>query len=182
MTTTVGIFKNSPTATTPTQGTAHAACSDIYSDLQGSTAQAGVLIYTIRNDIASISFRTAQKIEFVPIAGEIVLRPNDRALIPTGLIFDIPQGYCVKMYPRSGLSVKRGVTLVNSVGVIDSDYVNESYIPIINLSDKIQIIQHGDRLAQIELCKIEPVEYTELSEPPERKSDRDGGFGSTGTK
>lgn len=177
----VGVHRTSDSATIPTKGTEHAACFDIYADLRGVVAQTqGIQIITRRDDIRGLTYGNATKLEFIPQDDKIILRPNDRALIPTGLIFDIPHGYCIKMYPRSGASTKRGLTLTNAVGIIDSDYTHESFIPIINISDKTQFITHGERLAQIELSEVLSVEFIELENTISKKSDRSGGFGSTG--
>lgn len=112
---------------------------------------------------------------------EIHILPRQRVLVPTGLVFDIPVGYSVRLHARSGLSIKNGITLVNGEGVVDSDYVQQVYIPIINLSDEIFVLREFDRICQGELVKS--LEYTmnATDNIPERKTDRNGGFGSTGT-
>ena len=74
----------------------------------------------------------------------IALHPGDRMLIPTGLILDIPKGYCLKVYTRSGISFKEGITLTNCTGVIDSDYINELFVSVINVSSESKYIQNGD--------------------------------------
>jgi dUTP pyrophosphatase len=104
-----------------------------------------------------------------------------RVLVPTGMILDIPENHCVKVYPRSGLSVKQGLGLCNSVGVVDSDYVEELFIPVINHSEKELIIKHGDRIAQAELVLSNQCSIGYIDERPKTKTDRVGGFGSTGT-
>lgn len=108
------------------------------------------------------------------------LPPAVRVLVPTGLIFDIPEGHVMKMYIRSGIALKKGLTLVNGVGIIDSDYVEESFLMLENVSESMALIEHGERIAQ---CLIEPITrepINEISERPEQKTSRDGGFGSTG--
>jgi dUTP pyrophosphatase len=108
------------------------------------------------------------------------LPPSVRVLVPTGLIFDIPEGNVMKMYIRSGTALKKGLTLVNGVGIIDSDYVEESFLMLENISESMATIEHGERIAQ---CLIEPITrepITEITEKPAQKTDRDGGFGSTG--
>ena len=106
--------------------------------------------------------------------------PGERVLVPTGLVLDIPQGYSVRIHPRSGLSLKQGLTLVNAEGVIDSDYVEELFIPLYNASGISVQLKHGDRIAQGELVRTELYELVESTTRPERKTDRAGGFGSTG--
>ena len=108
------------------------------------------------------------------------LPPAVRVLVPTGLIFDIPEGYVMKMYIRSGTALKKGLTLVNGVGIIDSDYVEESFLMLENVSESLVTIEHGERIAQ---CLIEPItreSIVETKEKPAQKTTRDGGFGSTG--
>lgn len=114
------------------------------------------------------------------------LYPSERALIPTGLRFIIPHGFQIKLIPRSGVSLKKGVILINSPGTIDSDYTNEVMIPLYNASDVPFYIHHGDRLIQMEIREntIQKTFFTfgteeELQQHKE-ESDRDGGFGSTG--
>lgn len=111
-----------------------------------------------------------------------VLHPQFRTLVPTGLIFDIPKNHVLKVYPRSGMSVKYGIGLANSVGVVDSDYVEEVFIPIYNMSDTPINIFHGDRLAQAVLEEVKQYTLVERKSRPEQKTDRAGGFGSTGTE
>lgn len=111
----------------------------------------------------------------------IALDPGMRALIPTGLIFDIPSGYSVRMHPRSGISFKSGITLTNSEGVIDSDYVEEVFVSVRNISDKRVIIANGERIAQAELIKNVEYSIINLSKSPDQKTTRTGGFGSTGS-
>ena len=108
------------------------------------------------------------------------LPPNIRVLVPTGLIFDIPEGHVMKMYIRSGQALKKGLTMANGVGIIDSDYVEESFMIIENISDSLATISHGERLAQCLVEKTLRMEIVETQEKPVQKTDRDGGFGSTG--
>ena len=103
-----------------------------------------------------------------------------RILIPTGMILDIPEQHCVKIYPRSGLSTKKGLNLINCVGIIDSDYVEQLFIPLYNNSQERVRIYSGDRIAQGELVHQPQATIHYITERPEKKSDRNGGFGSTG--
>jgi dUTP pyrophosphatase len=111
----------------------------------------------------------------------IVIPPRGRALIPTGLVFDIPEGYSLRVHPRSGLSFKLGMTVVCGEGVIDEDYQNELFVPIINLSDEYAEIKNGDRIAQIELVKDERCSFSFVDTLSDKHSSRNGGFGHTGT-
>ena len=110
----------------------------------------------------------------------VTLRSLERRLIPTGLSVEIPRGYEGQVRPRSGLSIKRGLTCVNAVGTIDSDYRGELHVPLINLSAESQTIDPGERIAQLVLAQHgiiawEPVEQLGESERGA------GGFGSTGS-
>ena len=107
------------------------------------------------------------------------LKPLERTLVPTGLSVEIPHGYEAQVRPRSGLAIKHGITCLNTPGTIDSDYRGEIKIILINLSAESQIINNGDRIAQMIFQKVERailVEVESLSKT-ERSS---GGFGSTG--
>jgi dUTP pyrophosphatase len=112
----------------------------------------------------------------------VILQPHARAMIPTGLIFDIPNGFKLEFSARSGLSLKEGLNLANGQALIDSDYVEESFILIQNNSDLRVEIKHGDRIAQAALARVEPTALLELSAAPARKSERAGGLGSTGVQ
>lgn len=109
----------------------------------------------------------------------IVLAAGARALIPTGLKFEIPQGYEVQIRPRSGLALKHGVTLVNAPGTIDSDYRGEVGMILINHGNEPFRITHGERVAQMVFAKVTRCEITEVTSltTTERGA---GGFGSTG--
>lgn len=109
----------------------------------------------------------------------VVLRPMQRALIPTGLYMQLPYGYECQIRPRSGLALKKGITLVNSPGTVDADYRGEIGIIVINLSDEPFTINDGERICQMVIKQYTRVEW----EPVERidTTERgDGGFGHTG--
>ncbi|GAB4274700.1 MAG: dUTP diphosphatase [Pararhodobacter sp.] len=108
-----------------------------------------------------------------------VIDPMHRVLIPTGLRIEIPQGYEVQVRPRSGLSLKHGITLPNTPGTIDSDYRGPLGVPLINLSDRPYTIHHGDRIAQMVVAPVVQARFDAVSILSE--TDRgSGGFGSTG--
>ena len=111
----------------------------------------------------------------------ITLNPMDRKLIPTGLFIAIPDGHEVQIRPRSGMAFKRGLTVVNAPGTIDSDYRGELMVALINLSNESQVIMDGDRVAQMVLAKYEKVEWSEVDTLSETVRG-EGGFGSTGIK
>jgi len=110
----------------------------------------------------------------------VVLQPLERAMIPTGLYFEIPQGYEAQMRPRSGLAIKHGITCLNSPGTIDSDYRGELIVILINLSNKEHIISDGERIAQVVISKVEKA-FLQPVEQLEESLRADGGFGHTGT-
>lgn len=113
------------------------------------------------------------------LKGTVTLQPLERTLIPTGLFIELPQGYEAQIRPRSGLAIKQGITCLNTPGTIDADYRGEIKIILINLSNEIQSVQNGDRIAQMVIQKVEQVEW-ELSSEIEETERSAGGFGSTG--
>ncbi|MFZ5428696.1 MAG: dUTP diphosphatase [Bacteroidota bacterium] len=110
---------------------------------------------------------------------EIVLKPLERKLIPTGLFVEIPVGYEAQIRPRSGLALKKGITVLNSPGTIDADYRGEIGIILVNLSAEEFVIRNGERICQMVVAKHEKVEW-ELTEILEDTSRGEGGFGHTG--
>ena len=107
------------------------------------------------------------------------LRSFERALIPTGLFIELPNGYEAQIRPRSGLAIKQGITCLNSPGTVDSDYRGEIKIILINLSGEEQVIQPGDRIAQMIIQQVERGVLTEVKEL-EVTERNEGGFGHTG--
>lgn len=118
---------------------------------------------------------------YADIKESITINPMERVLIPTGLYLQLPEGYEAQVRPRSGLALKKGLTVLNSPGTIDSDYRGEVCVIMINLSEKEQIIEKGERVAQLVVAQYSKVEWTLVDNI--EKSDRgDGGFGHTGNK
>lgn len=109
----------------------------------------------------------------------IVLQPMERQLVPTGLFVEIPFGFEGQIRPRSGLAIKHGLSLINCVGTIDSDYRGEIKIPMINLSKEAFTIEHGERIAQFVLAAHGIIEWS-LEETLNDTERGAGGFGSTG--
>ena len=107
------------------------------------------------------------------------ISPMERILIPTGIFLEIPYGYEVQIRPRSGMAIKNGITCLNTPGTIDSDYRGEIKIILINLSNETQMIQNGERIAQMVIQKVEKIDW-ELSVEIEETNRSAGGFGSTG--
>lgn len=109
----------------------------------------------------------------------ITLQPMERALIPTGLFIELPEGYEAQIRPRSGLAIKQGITCLNTPGTIDSDYRGEIKIILINLSAEDQVIHPGDRIAQVVLQSVEKISWI-MAEQIEATERNAGGFGHTG--
>jgi dUTP pyrophosphatase len=111
----------------------------------------------------------------------VMLKPLQRALIPTGLYIELPDSYEAQIRPRSGLAFKKGLSIVNAPGTIDSDYRGEIKILLINLSNETAIVNTGERIAQMVISKYEQVKLEEVDvlSDTERGS---GGFGHTGIK
>lgn len=111
----------------------------------------------------------------------LTLQPMERQLIPTGLYMELPSGLEAQVRPRSGMAIKKGLTVINSPGTIDSDYRGEIKVALVNLSGEAQTIEHGERIAQLVIAKHETISWalTEVLEDSERGA---GGFGHTGTK
>jgi dUTP pyrophosphatase len=114
-------------------------------------------------------------------AGEVVLRPGERLLVPTGLVLEIPPGWEGQVRPRSGLALRHGVGVVNAPGTIDSDYRGEVGVILINLGEAPFTLKRGDRIAQLVISRVETVEWEE-ADSLESSGRGDGGFGSTGVE
>ena len=116
----------------------------------------------------------------------ITLEPMQRMLIPTGLVIMLPEGYEAQVRPRSGLSIKNGLSLINAVGTIDWDYRHELKVPLVNLSTETYTLQPGERIAQMLVAPVTRAVWQEVDAiiPAEGElvgaSARTGGFGSTG--
>ncbi|NOX47813.1 MAG: dUTP diphosphatase [Chlorobi bacterium] len=111
----------------------------------------------------------------------VSLKPLERDLIPTGLFIELPVGYEAQIRPRSGLAIKKGITLLNSPGTIDADYRGEIKIILANISNEEFTVNDGERIAQMVIARHEQAEWEEVEELQETSRGA-GGFGSTGTK
>lgn len=111
----------------------------------------------------------------------IVLKPLRRALVPTGLFVEIPEGYEIQVRPRSGLAAKKGVTVLNAPGTVDADYRGEICVILVNLGEEDFVVEKGERVAQLVLARHERVEWEESGSLASSKRG-EGGFGSTGVK
>jgi dUTP pyrophosphatase len=116
------------------------------------------------------------------IDGELVLRPGERALVPTGLVMEIPSGWEGQVRPRSGLALRHGISVVNAPGTIDSDYRGEVAVILVNLGEAPFSLSRGDRIAQLVLAPVAPAASIEWEEADalEPSARGEGGFGSTG--
>ena len=115
------------------------------------------------------------------IVKSIDINPGKTAIIPTGLAVSIPNGFEIQIRPRSGLAAKMNITVLNTPGTIDADYRGEIKVILINLSDKVFVVEKGLRIAQMVVCPIIKAHLEEVNEL--NNTDRgEGGFGSTGTK
>ena len=113
------------------------------------------------------------------LSSDLVLKPNDRKLIGTGLHIALPEGYEAQIRPRSGLAFKYGITIINSPGTIDADYRGELKIALINHSNVDFVIKNGDRIAQMVISKYEQISFT-LTENLDHTERGEGGYGHTG--
>jgi len=110
---------------------------------------------------------------------QLTLKPLERSLVPTGIFIEIPEGFEAQVRPRSGLAVKQGITCLNTPGTIDADYRGEIKIVLINLSDAEQVVNPGDRIAQLIFQHVERCEWELVGELGSTNRNA-GGFGHTG--
>lgn len=168
------VYKDNPNAILPTYGSYDAACFDLSACLKGVE---DVTIYDRKNNKVKILVDNTEEDVY-----KVTLSPGNRMLVPTGIIFDLPRYFSLRIHPRSGLSIKHGVTLVNCEGVIDPDYVDPSFITLFNVSEVPFVVEHGMRLAQGELVEMNNRVSlcVETLIRPVVAGNRKGGFGSTG--
>ena len=157
-------FKVHPSIRLPEHQTTQSACFDL--SMQGAGKRVIKGFTSMNKPIERL------------YAGVLNISPGDRMLIPTGFI--IPEGFSVRIHARSGTSLKQGLILANSEGVIDSDYVEEVMVMLHNISENTVTIKDGDRIAQAELVKNETYTIEQTPVRPIPKTNRTGGFGSTG--
>ena len=174
-TTSLKFYKLNEQAQLPVFATKQSACFDLYANL---IADENVQYYgaiQTKELPRRVSFDINSNRNFIQ------LNNMERMLIPTGLIADIPVGFSVRLHSRSGLAFKQGVYLANCEGIIDSDYVDPIFAMVTNISNVPTRIYNGDRICQGELVRCEKYTLNESDEAPTQKTDREGGFGSTGT-
>lgn len=145
----VNVKRLSDTAILPTYGSEKAAGMDLYADVKSLGAD------------------------------KIYIALNGCLKIPTGFAFELPEGYCALILARSGLSTKKGLRPANCVGLCDEDYRGNYIVPLYNDSDEVQVIEHGDRIAQVMFVPYVQAELTEVNNLSETYRG-EGGFGSSG--
>ena len=173
----VSVYKVCGDAIIPFKGTMMSACYDIHACLHVPTVK-------VFGSTGTIPVETSSRYN-KPF---IRMYPNDLALIPTGLVFLLPETHHLKIYSRSGNVWKRLLKVGNQPAVIDSDYIYETFVLLHNRSSDIQIIQTGDAIAQCEICRntivsfnnVNAEQFERISSIMRNDSDRRGGFGSTG--
>ena len=173
-TTSLKFYKLNEQAQLPVFATKQSACFDLYANLivDGTVQYYGAI--QTKELPRRVSFDINSNRNFIQ------LNNMERMLIPTGLIADIPDGFSVRLHSRSGLAFKQGVYLANCEGIIDSDYVDPIFAMVTNISNVPTRIYNGDRICQGELVRCEKYTLNESDEAPTQKTDREGGFGSTG--
>jgi dUTP pyrophosphatase len=117
---------------------------------------------------------------YANLTAPVVLQPLERTLIPTGLRLELPEGLEAQIRPRSGLALKKGITVLNAPGTIDSDYRGDVGVMVVNLSQEAVEILDGERVAQMVIAKHEQIQWNEVQILAETERGA-GGFGSTGT-
>ena len=161
-------YKHNPKAKDPIFATRGSACFDLpacFDDVE---------TYKVRQDTLT------REIEKPLRNGVLQIFTMERVLVPTGLIFDIPAGYSIRLHSRSGLAYKDGLYLTNCEGIIDSDYIEPVFAMMTNISQAPKSINNGDRICQAELVEKIQYDFVEIKKSPTQKTNRDGGFGSTG--
>lgn len=172
-------LQSDPMPAIPEYATAGSACFDLAAHLIKGEEIEGV-------DSVCFRFKRVVQIPTIHNAGGktarqgVIILPGETVKIPTGLILDIPEGYSVRVHIRSSVAYKLGLVLANNEGIIDSDYVDPLFLLIHNRSSHTHWIDNGQRLAQGELVKNVQPSFKEILARPEKKTDRDGGIGSTG--
>lgn len=191
-----GIFRVSEFARLPSYGTTRSACFDVRCCLRDKKT---VTAYSPMNEKVNLEVVLGQDFSdgVVVKSWSIIIPAGYRVLVPTGMVFDIPEDLSLRLHPRSGLALKKGLALANCEGVIDEDYPGETFVALINNSQTSVLIGHkdehtdedgnvveqgGERICQGEFQGYIIEEFKDLDERPAPKTERAGGFNSTGTK
>ena len=178
-------YKMYPDVIDPVFSTEESACFDIHCFLNEEgriwkgLPEPAVTVYTMDNKKQERKCYMRENED-----GDSVLcfdfDPGERALIPTGLIFNIPSNHSVRIHARSSVSLKKGLIIPNGEGIIDSDYYHQTYVMLYNGSADKVIVNHGDRLCQGEMIETYNYILEETNKLPKKRTNRSGGFGSTG--
>ncbi len=132
------------------------------------------------NDLPQYATKASAGIDLrANLVNDVIMKPMERTIIPTGLFMEIPVGYEAQVRPRSGLAIKKGVTVLNTPGTIDADYRGEIMVILINLSNDTFVVKHGERIAQMVIAAHEQAEWNLVKDLSETERGA-GGFGSTG--
>jgi len=164
------VYKLWKNAWLPEYGSKWAACFDLKASLR-CPVETEVVVY------GPVSRKYKRSVDD---SGTVTLYSDERMLVPTGLVFDLDSNKSLRIHPRSGLALKSGIVVANCEGIVDPDYVNQTFVMLHNISDEPFKIRDGDRIAQGEVVPLEQVTFEVVDEEPKVKTDRTGGFGSTG--
>lgn len=160
----------------PSKGSTHAACFDLFACIDVNSRLTGFNKFN-----QACTWHPLDDADSNAIDNSVHLDPGDRLLIPTGWKMR-PKGSnkCIHVYGRSGKGLKMGLGLPHSVGIIDFDYSEEVFVPLVNTSNEVVIIKNGDGVGQMRLVDVHDTELKEVPTLPGVSSSREGGFGSTG--
>ncbi len=142
-----------------------------------------VLIKKLKNNIPTPKYETPGSSGMdiaASLEKDIIIKPGEKMIIPTGIAVSIPENFEIQIRPRSGLAAKNNLSILNTPGTIDSDYRGEIKVILINLGKNDFVVKNGLRIAQIILCPVEKFQLQDVKELPESNRGS-GGFGSTGT-
>lgn len=159
----------------PEKATEGSSCYDLRADFAGQD----ITIYDSSNHVFQLA-ATANIRKNNP--DKLFIYPGQRVLVPTGVTFAFSNRYSLRVYARSGHALKRGLSLANGVGIIDSDYNRECFVLLRNHSAVKVVIEQGERIAQCELQELLNYELESMDSPPELVESREGGFNSTGNQ
>ncbi len=168
----MNIYRMNENAELPEYATKGSACFDIKACFKKGDFLEGFNSWNKAQKVAVKGVSTTQDAFQLP--------PGIRVLVPTGLIFDVPEKHVLKLFIRSGTAYKKGLSLANGTGIIDSDYKLETFVMLQNNTDSLVQITNGDRIAQGMVEKVSQQKFIEVTKPMEFTTERDGGFGSTG--
>lgn len=157
----------STTAIPPSKSTTFAAGFDVHADL----SERSVFLLNRKNHKSEI--RTG-------VDAGVCIPSGCRLIIPTGFKMQCEEGYCIKFYPRSGTGIKKGIRLANGTGIIDHDYQDECLVCLHNTTDEVIFINHGDRICQLMVERLDNTTIEVVTSLPAVDSNRTGGLGSTG--